>query len=1055
MNGLKDFQRDTVAYILDRYFGTDPTRRFLVADETGLGKSVIAGGVVAALIDRLENDDTVTRIDIIYICSNQDVAEQNLVRLAGPHHAPYAMSSRLTLLGRELPRLATQPQQGKLVNLVSFTPGTSFAPGWRTGKVEERAMIHRLIADQGWNGWQRKAALRILQRTTRTLERFRGVCANFERTLTHGIDPRVEKEFLARAGAKGLLDRFDDLVADIGQRHALTAGEHALSNDLVGELRATLAEAGVEALEPDLVILDEFQRFRTLLDPDLGGEAAELAENLFNYRDARVLLLSATPYKPFTFAEEAATDDHHADLGRILRFLCPDPVWNDAVRTALRAYREAIVTGAPTDTARDDVRKLLLRVMSRTERPAPGQHAMLTEQVTPAAGINPAEIRSFVAMKRIGAALNAPVLIDYWKSAPYFLNFVEGYLLGDHLRDALQHPLDDEIHYLLSTAQLLDAAAIHAYAPIDLGNSKLRSLAEQTIGHDWWRLLWLPPSMPHYALGAPFATAAEQGMTKRLVFSSWNATPTAVSALLSYEAERHIRDGRSDIPRSRLDYRMNEGRVASMSAVALFWPHPALAAACDPLTAARNDPAHLANLSTIEADCRERLIARAPATFYDSRHAGEPQPWRAVLSWPGANPGVALDEAVAAATSDTDAPNAEDDVSTGLLQHFQEAFAVGAGTESVSAKPEAVADDLVAIGLHGPGNIAWRALSRLIDDHSTVSPQGLWQAATVIAAGLRSLFNRVESMLLLDQLRLSETYWRAVLRYCAAGGLQAVLDEYLHTLRSSAAETPLNDETLQLLAHEVNRAMTLRPAPYSVLDPHHPDSRIRMTGRFALRYGGRGLEEANAKRMTGVRQAFNSPFWPFVVTTTSAGQEGIDFHTYCSAVVHWNTPANPVDFEQREGRVHRFGGHAVRRNVAAAHRADALASADPDVWKAAYDTARRHSQIGDMAPYWVYPGPAQIERHVFPLPLSRDLARYEQMKKDLAMYRLTFGQPRQEDMLALLTSTGLAQRPTDQQTIDLRPPTEPRYRSDETQVTTTDIARPTEKLAALRDPWAG
>jgi len=78
-------------------------------------------------------------------------------------------------------------------------------------------------------------------------------------------------------------------------------------------------------------------------------------------------------------------------------------------------------------------------------------------------------------------------------------------------------------------------------------------------------------------------------------------------------------------------------------------------------------------------------------------------------------------------------------------------------------------------------------------------------------------------------------------------------------------------------------------------------------------------------------------------------QEGIDFHWWCSAVVHWNTPANPanpanpVDFEQREGRVHRFGGHAIRRNVAAAHRADALASAEPDVWKAAYDAVRAAS----------------------------------------------------------------------------------------------------------------
>lgn len=108
-------------------------------------------------------------------------------------------------------------------------------------------------------------------------------------------------------------------------------------------------------------------------------------------------------------------------------------------------------------------------------------------------------------------------------------------------------------------------------------------------------------------------------------------------------------------------------------------------------------------------------------------------------------------------------------------------------------------------------------------------------------------------------------------------------------------------------------------------------------------------------------------------------------------------PANPVDFEQRKGRVHRFGGHAVRRNVAAAHRAEALRSPEPDVWKALYDAARAVSEeLGDFAPYWVFPGSAKIERHVLPYPLSRDQAKLGRLKSDLVMYRLAFGQPWQK-----------------------------------------------------------
>jgi hypothetical protein len=192
-----------------------------------------------------------------------------------------------------------------------------------------------------------------------------------------------------------------------------------------------------------------------------------------------------------------------------------------------------------------------------------------------------------------------------------------------------------------------------------------------------------------------------------------------------------------------------------------------------------------------------------------------------------------------------------------------------------------------------------------------------------------------------------------------------------------------------------------------------------------LRYGGR-RDDPNSARHPEVRQAFNSPFWPFIVATTSAGQEGIDFHWWCSAVVHWNTPANPVDFEQREGRVHRFGGHAIRRNVAARHRAAGLRGSDDDVWRVMYDAARAESDAhGDFAPYWVYPGKAKIERHVLPYPLSRDTARLEQLQRDLALYRLAFGQPRQEDMLELLHRNGVTADEVAAAALDLRPMGQP------------------------------
>ena len=209
-----------------------------------------------------------------------------------------------------------------------------------------------------------------------------------------------------------------------------------------------------------------------------------------------------------------------------------------------------------------------------------------------------------------------------------------------------------------------------------------------------------------------------------------------------------------------------------------------------------------------------------------------------------------------------------------------------------------------------------------------VSDVGLWEAAATLAAGLRSLFNRLDSTLLLDKLYgTAEPYWRRVLRYCADGNLQAVLDEYLHHLRSEESTVVMDDKDLMALARRARDAVSMRPSRYECFDPDDPSQPISFRSRFALRYGSK-RHDAESARQPQIRNAFNSPFWPFVLATTSVGQEGIDFHWWSHAVVHWNLPANPVDFEQREGRVNRFGGHAVRRNIAARHRASVMSSTE-------------------------------------------------------------------------------------------------------------------------------
>ena len=73
---LRGFQKRTVAHVVRRLFDPEGSSRFLVADEVGLGKTLIARGVISEIVDRRWN--SVKRLDVLYVCSNSALARENL-----------------------------------------------------------------------------------------------------------------------------------------------------------------------------------------------------------------------------------------------------------------------------------------------------------------------------------------------------------------------------------------------------------------------------------------------------------------------------------------------------------------------------------------------------------------------------------------------------------------------------------------------------------------------------------------------------------------------------------------------------------------------------------------------------------------------------------------------------------------------------------------------------------------------------------------------------------------------------------------------------------------
>lgn len=157
------------------------------------------------------------------------------------------------------------------------------------------------------------------------------------------------------------------------------------------------------------------------------------------------------------------------------------------------------------------------------------------------------------------------------------------------------------------------------------------------------------------------------------------------------------------------------------------------------------------------------------------------------------------------------------------------------------------------------------------------------------------------------------------------------------------------------------------------------------------------------QRTENIRAAFNSPFRPFVLATTSVGQEGLDFHTYCRKIMHWNLPANPIDLEQREGRINRYLCHAIRQNLAESEYGNAPFSGPvwPEILRRA--VAKLKPGHSDLIPFWClpddFPFTRKIERIVPMYPYSQDHEKYNRLLEVLSLYRLTLGQPRQEELL--------------------------------------------------------
>jgi hypothetical protein len=1050
--GLKPFQRDTVEYVFQQLYFSGGSRRFLVADEVGLGKTLVARGVIAKTIELLW--DKIDRIDVVYICSNTDIARQNINRLNITGQGDFAYASRLTLLPATLSTLNHK------LNFVSFTPGTSFDLRSSTGIQEERALLFHLLR-KGW-GIAGTGLYNLMQCDVADKDRWRERVNSYEPGLNvsddileayfEDIDCYIAKEKAngeidLRNRLNGLCDRF----SYYRKHENLPVPDRRDRNRLIGELRAILARTCLKKLEPDIVILDEFQRFKHLLTDD--SDAGELARELFEYSDedtqVRTLLLSATPYKMYTLYDEEGEDDHYQDFLATLVFLENDRERTGELKSLIEGYRREMYRFGNGNTSKlfsikNNLEVALRRTMVRTERVAySADRDDMIREVTSGSPVPDArEIQSYLGLHHLAGFLDHGDPIEYWKSAPYLLNFMDHYKFKENFLSKIDTKADGNIVKCLKEfpSLLLSWDEIGSYEKVDPGNARLRKMVVDMIDCGSWRLLWIPPSFPYYKAGGPFKDFIGKDFTKRLVFSSWAVVPKVIAAMMSYEAERKMFRAFDNTPlntpeerkkhRPLLRFAYSNERYTGMPLLGLLYPSFYLARLGDPIKYAIGDQGKGANdlLSVSELTTQvEKLIdlrlQELPQGYHDSQREDE--------SWYWAGP-ILLDlhedkqkakgwleqwglaRLWAGGSHDMD----DDGGESRWADHVAMAIQLREGfPNDLGRRPKDLARVLAQIAIAGPGVTTLRALCRIAGGIENCSDKDTRNKAGSMAWSFRKVFNQPEVMCMIRGLNREEPYWRRVLEYCLDGGIQSVMDEYVHVLNEFLGVSSLpSHEAIIEVANAVRAALSLMTSRVEVdnvvLNKNTGSVEIKkqnLRNHFALRFGIQKSENDSAvAREDQVRLAFNSPFWPFVLASTSVGQEGLDFHPYCHAVVHWNLPSNPVDMEQREGRIHRYKGHAVRKNLVKAYRDRLNGNSGEDLWEEMFSMAKEQhwEKSRGMVPYWSFPveGGSLIERHVPNLPLSRDFEKYQALKKSLVVYRMVFGQSRQEDVVEYLLS---------------------------------------------------
>lgn len=1048
---LKDFQRATVDYVFGRFFESEaPASRFLVADEVGLGKTLIARGIIEKFYSHFKRSWE-KNLKVIYICSNQSVASQNISRL----NIEKVKEEDLRPINRINQIAIQKPHTGSasFLEIIALSPNTSFNVSSGGGISYERAIIYHILSSHPTFKFYRKKLSKLFQLDVGDTNWSYLVSENSREKVD--LRPDIAAQFnLALDADKDLFERLSALC-----EVRYSSQDHYEHRRLMGCLRRLLAAVCVKYLKPDLMILDEFQRFKNVINQEEDSEVRMITESLFKDPEIKTLLLSATPYKMYTVqSEEDEGESHYEEFKFIIRFLLNNEQEYRKFLKAWDCYSQSLLHLKHgqwdfVKTQKQAVESYLRKYIARTERIAVSDdhNTLLRSSGANLLWVRPPDVKNFISADAIAAKLgeyyqNIHSPVEYCKSSPYPFSFMEGYQLQRIAQRAIKEKNGDFLKTLKANrVAFLPREEMNDFKELVLPSAKLKYLLDDSLYNGGADLLWIPPALPYYQFDGPFRD--KETYSKTLVFSSWVMVPKMIAGLTSYECERltighpeakridektvreYFQTGKDRHPRSRLNFKIDGGTYSTLPQYALLYPCLALAGLWEPysrlaLTRTLQEEVqdlkyeieHLVNELGAAAHVTERGKAADDRwalilmILLDKRHHGETikdlAANRRNVNWDWFN-SYKNDPADHEEQEASSAKKYYEKVFTDILfsQHSNKDYLAELGDLKLGPIPENVVEQLAYLALASPAIGAFRLLQAYADKDTSLSIP--FFGAFRIADSYRKFFNTPENIAVVDKCTDVGSYWERVLQYLAWGNFQSLLDEYAaviidhHGLWDLGSEEQLNKLSFLLSENNGLRTVWVNGQTFeSFTKAKVASSHLRC--HFGVALNQSLANDKDVMRNDKVRDAFNSPFRPFILTTTSIGQEGLDFHLYCRKLLHWNLPANPVDFEQREGRINRFKNLAIRQNLAKKYRSLIDKTDAAKLWTDLFSCAAimEKGKKSDLVPYWhLEPEHIFIERQVPTIPYSREVRKLKNLLKTISIYRVALGQPRQEELV--------------------------------------------------------